>query len=78
MTDLKLMETKAHTYEVTSHLVDKDISNTISIQTDRGFGTWLIRITENQGDDEPGCVALNAREAVEVAEFIMANVRKRW
>lgn len=78
MTDLKIMETKPHSYEVTEGLVDRDISNTISIETDKGYGKWFIRITEMTGDDEPACVCLSAAEANGIAEFIASHVRKRW
>lgn len=77
MTDLKIMETKPHAYEVTEGLVDKDISSNIYIETDRAYGKWLIRIVELDRE-EGASVELTAAEAIAVAEFITTYVRKRW
>jgi hypothetical protein len=78
VTDSKIMETKPHTYEVTEGLVEKDISWKISIETDKGYGKWYIRITDSADEGEPTCVCLDAADAFAVAEFITSCVRKRW
>lgn len=78
MTDLKIMETNPHTYEVVQTLVDKAISQTLSIETDRRYGKWIIRISDTEYDGDPACVCLSGAEAAAVAEFINSHVRKRW
>lgn len=77
MIDMKLMETKPHTYEVTHSPVHSVIGKNITIETDKDHGGWFIRIVDME-NSEHGCVCLDAADAIAVAEFITNHVRKRW
>lgn len=72
MTDLKLMESKEPTYEVTQGEARKE-SGHMSCSTFTMLGRWCIRI---EGDEKS--VTLTGPEAIAVSEFIAAHVRKRW
>lgn len=75
MTDMKLMESKPHTHEVTGNPADVDISENLFIQTCCQDGNWYIQLVKS---DDGRTVTLSGAEAVAMAEFITRHVRKRW
>lgn len=74
MTDMKLMESKAPTWEVVPREAAVMPSKTVSAETyETGSGAWSIRIKDGRRE-----VCLTGTQAQAIAEFIVTHVRKRW